>query len=415
MRPRFLKNNYGLSIMYDAVLFIVMVSLSGAVLIPALTSDVAVTTSIQKHREETADEALLMLMTSRVDSFDYIFAGSQIDNIASTAGVDVNDEDGLYNSITSQLLGREMTHKTYADLCVENIVTQIKILEYRINIFTEQYDQSIDEKISTLLNYYLGGRYNFNLSIKWHPMVDLPFGGQLFVGSKPPETDTHVSKSFITIPSNFFTNWFDDFQKYFNYNLETVRQNYEMYKIHDVTAEEFKQTIFDMLNTTYNNVFFNGFKINGKECNGLINKSIDFLFDKVQGSLSNILGNTMNQISEFLDVFEATLGFELDTFLIEQITSLTGFELIDVNHNGMIDFFDIVLCLKRYTTDVAKSFLEDKIQLQINSFIEGILLDLGFYEDTSFEDIELLCNDFFNKRMNPLRAEFRLTIWEVFS
>jgi len=49
-KRKFVKNTYGVSVMYDAVLFIVMVSISGAVLLPALQSNIAIESSMQmKH------------------------------------------------------------------------------------------------------------------------------------------------------------------------------------------------------------------------------------------------------------------------------------------------------------------------------------------------------------------------------
>jgi len=57
--------------MYDAVLFIVMVSVSGVVLLPALHSDIAIESSVETHREAVVDEALNTFLVSRVDKFSY--------------------------------------------------------------------------------------------------------------------------------------------------------------------------------------------------------------------------------------------------------------------------------------------------------------------------------------------------------
>ena len=65
----FLRDTHGLSLMYDAILFIVMVSLSGVVLLPALQNNIAVKTSVDVHREHVADEALGVLLATRVDRF----------------------------------------------------------------------------------------------------------------------------------------------------------------------------------------------------------------------------------------------------------------------------------------------------------------------------------------------------------
>ena len=74
-RMPFLKNRYAVSAMYDAVLFIVMVSLSGVVLLPALHSDIAIESSVETHQEAVVDEALNTFLVSRVDKFSYKVGG----------------------------------------------------------------------------------------------------------------------------------------------------------------------------------------------------------------------------------------------------------------------------------------------------------------------------------------------------
>jgi len=78
--------------MYNAVLFIVMVSLSGVVLLPALQSDIAIDTSIEKHREHVADEALNTFLVSRVDKFSYKMCGDIIDDAAKSIGINTSSE-----------------------------------------------------------------------------------------------------------------------------------------------------------------------------------------------------------------------------------------------------------------------------------------------------------------------------------
>jgi len=97
---KFVRNIYAISVMYDAVLFIVMVSISGAVLLPALQSNIAIETSVKTHREHVADEALNAFLVSRVDTFSYKVAGDIIDDAAGRIGID-NSSEGLYDSITN--------------------------------------------------------------------------------------------------------------------------------------------------------------------------------------------------------------------------------------------------------------------------------------------------------------------------
>jgi len=139
--------------MYDAVLFIVMVSLSGVVLLPALQSDIAIDTSIEKHREHVADEALNTFLVSRVDKFSYKMCGDIIDDAAKSIGINTSSE-GLYSSILDWLLAREQIHKTHANLLAENLGCQFRLPfsvfgTNRFNIFTGDYDRQLKNETKT--------------------------------------------------------------------------------------------------------------------------------------------------------------------------------------------------------------------------------------------------------------------------
>ena len=410
---RFKSNCFAMSIMYDAVFFITMVSISGVVLIPALTSNVAVDTSVEKHREEIVDEALLMLMTSRVDNFEYVFAGSQIDGIASVAGVDVDDKDGLYNSITTQMLGKEQVHKTYADLCVENLVSQIKIFDCRVNIFTEDYDNALKNRLSTLLNGYLGDKYKFNISVQWHPVNGISFGGELFIGHKPPKTDTYVAKSFVTMPVTIFSEWLNDTDAFIDDQIEDVEKYLKRNEQKEWNQSEFKEFLTDSFNCTIHGIIFDGFDIEGKHCNGVLNASFDYFFEKIQGSLSNIFGNAMNSVNEFLDIFGLDLGIELDNVLSDKIKGLSGVEIKDFNNDSVIDLDDIVQGLKKYIVDYAKNALNDTLNDLIENSVDDIVQSYDSFASVNSDEIKTSISDFYNKQINVLRAEFKLTIWEA--
>src|SRR4030042_1512093 len=108
---RFLDDLFGISMMYDAVFFIIMVSLAGVILLPVLRTDIALESSVDKHREELVDETLHTFLVTRADFFEYRFCGNLIDEIAGRIGID-NASDGLYGSVTHWLLAHEQRHKT---------------------------------------------------------------------------------------------------------------------------------------------------------------------------------------------------------------------------------------------------------------------------------------------------------------
>lgn len=206
IKRAFLKNNKGISVMYDAVLFVVMVSLCGVVLIPALQSEIAVESSIKKHQEHTADETLNTLLVSRVDKFDYKLLGEALDSIVKKQ---FNNND-IYNSISSWLLGHEQLHKTYANLIADNLGCQFRLKSSvgsaSSNFFTNEFDTALEDSIKDFLSDYLGDKYGFRFTASWFPIkekiTDTRWGGELIVGDEPPMLDCYVSQCFIVMPYN---------------------------------------------------------------------------------------------------------------------------------------------------------------------------------------------------------------------
>ena len=398
----FNKNIDGLSIMYDAVFFMVMISISGAVLIPALNNQTSIQTSIEKNREEIVDETLLMVLNSRIDDFEYVYAKEQIDFIAETAGIDTSDEV-IYKPMTTGLLGKEIKHKTFSDICVENLISQIKIFDMRLNIFTNDYDKSINDMLYNTLYDFLGDKYNFNLSVKWNPIVDIEYGGSLSVGKQIPDTDTFVSKSYSTIPTSIFTDYFTIFETKIEKKISIIND----YIIQNTNSEynktEFEKLITNSFNDTYDSII----------CDELVNTSFDFLFGDIEDSVSNIFPDSLDHITDFLDIFGSDLGFEIDNIIKDKILELSNIDIYDYNNNRQIDMEDIFSCLKFY---IKEKILEKK-QARVKD--EIIILSRDFsskhneIDDFTEEEVTELFYNFFNKKIDVLRAEFKLTIWEV--
>lgn len=411
-RREFVGNSRGISMMYDAVLFIVMVSLSGVVLLPALQSDIAVETSVERHREKLVDETLLMLMNTRADKFEYVFAGSQIDAIASLIGINVSDEGSLFNSITKTLLGNEQLHKTYADLCVENLASQLKVFGYRINIFTEDYDVSLNDEVTTLLQNYLGDKYGFNLTIQWHPIIGVPFGGDLAIGPHPPD-NTHVATSDISMPNTFFSTWWNKVEQYIPDQIMSIEDDWDNFT-GDGNETKFRGVLEELLNDTINGILFDGFDIGGDHVASVLEESVDYVFGKIEGAIDKAFGEALTMISESLGVFESVPGYTdlsdgLARFLIDNITALPGIEEIinisSINIDGALDG------LKTYIINETRTFLHDVLDDYIQQFID-IIMD-GINSIINIEEIEDEVAEFFTERINVLRAKATLTIWEV--
>lgn len=164
MRKKFLENKKAVSVLYDAVLFIVMVSLSGVALIPALQNDNSVETIVDTHRENIAEETLQTLLVSKIDKFTY----------------------------KSGIQSYEQRHKTFANLIAENLASQKK------SFFISDFTKSLKQEIKNFFNDFLGNKYGFSFQAKW--CVDNKILGEISFGGDKPEKDCYVAKSKIMTP-----------------------------------------------------------------------------------------------------------------------------------------------------------------------------------------------------------------------
>lgn len=383
------KNNKAISMMFDAIFFVVLVSLSGAVLLPALQGDIAINSSVDKHREEIVDESLLMVITSRDDRFEYTFAGTQINSILGG----LNDDGSIIHSIIDTVLGREMHHKTYGDLLSESLASQLKFFDYRINIFTEDYDEQLKNEITNLLEDHLGDKYDFNLTVKWHPIMGLPFGGDVYIGDEPPD-NTHVAKSYLSMPDTVFSNWWKTIESYIQDEINAIVYN----------STTFNDVLKSLLNTLINNTLFDGFNdpATGEIVfDSILNVSIDYVFYKIH----SVFDETIGMITESVGNFGIDFDNELYGLLIGNIKDIPGVGGIGDTVNGAIDD------LKNHVSEYSKDFLHGILDGYINCFVEGVVNSINSVVDLDLLNQQII--DFFTKHVNVLRSDIKLTIWEV--
>ena len=436
-RRRFLKNTRGVSSMYDAVLFIVMVSLSGVVLLPALQSDIAIDASIDKHREHVADEALNVFLVSRMNKFSYKVGGEIIDDAAEGIGINTSS-DGLYGSILNWLLAREQIHKTHANLLAENLGCQFRLPfsifgTNRFNIFTGDYDQQLKNETKSFFSSYLGDKYSFNLTAWWHPIKGVPFGGELYIGEHPPNQDCYVAKSFIMMPykpvinlggtqiiftkywlkEELFGGLFGDIPQIAN--ITCVIENY-------TDANPPYDDFENATNAVRENVtkLVYGFLIDGIRSSdnetvfpGIVNATLDYGFNKIKATIGNITEDAVGAImgealgavdSMFADLVNDTTSNpifdEITDILIENFTDFFG-EQIDSLAEG---FNGLEMVIKENITIIIASFIHPYIQYLVDSVFELIDID-------ELIDIEDMISNWLFERISLNKAAVVLTVW----
>ena len=189
--------------MQDAILFVLMVSISGAILMPAFTSDIIMKSQIEREKNEIADETLLVLLATTVDNFSYCLAEDIIKSLFEKQEVNILDSKDFGEAILDWIAGRTQNHKSYGELLAECLACQLLIpadgKKIQANLLTKTFTDKLRENISRQLNLILGTEYQFNFSARWYPIIGIPFGGEMYIGPPPPK-NAYVAKTWITMP-----------------------------------------------------------------------------------------------------------------------------------------------------------------------------------------------------------------------
>jgi len=435
---KFLKNTMGVSLMYDAVFFVVMVSLSGVVLLPALQSNIAIDTSVEKHREHVADEALNTFLVSRVDRFSYAVCGDIIDGAAEGIGINTSTDDGLYSSITNWLLAHEQIHKTHANLLAEDLGCQFRLPisvfgTNRFNIFTGDYDCQLKNETKTFFSRYLGEKYGFNFTAIWHPIKGVSFGDGLYVGDSAPNKDCHVARSYITMPYESTINLGDGYITFTKHwmkaelfagllgnisiieNIESVLENY-------TNANSSYDNFGNATGAVHENVtlLLYDFLIEGIRNSdnktvfpGIVNITFGYGFGKIKSTVGAITEDAVNAVmgealgtvnSMLSDVvngsIENPLFDEITRILTENFTDFVGEQV-----GSLIEGFDALeVAIKDNVTNTIASFIDPYVQYFVDDVFEQI-------NTNGSVDIEGMLVDWLFERISLNKAEVVLTVW----
>ena len=445
MPRKFCKNNLGISVMYDAVLFIVMVSISAVVLLPALHSTIALDSSVETHREHIADDALNTYLVSRVNTFSYKVGGDIIDDIAGSIGID-NSSDGLYASITNWLLAREQRHKTYAALLAENLGCQFRLPisifgTNRCNIFTGDYDRQFQNETKKFFTKYLGGKYHFNLSAWWHPIKGVDFGGKFSIGHKPPNTNCHVSHSIIMMPYSPVLDIGDIHIEFTRHWINTTLFGNILGNIS--TLENISEILFDFINEIppYDSIentsiplkenisiLIDDFLIFGikNENNvtifpGIVNATFTYVFDKMKTSITNFTQNTVNDFMGdafgIADNVFAGLSTTASNPIAEGFSEKINESIQNILQTTVGSIFEafnaLEISIKENVTHIIHSFIHPYIDMLVDYIFEYIERDVLYPTLDIINNIKGYLSFWMAERISINRADVYLTIWEA--
>jgi hypothetical protein len=441
MKPQsFLDDVLGVSLLYDAVLFIVMVSLAGVVLLPALRCNIAIETAVDSHREHMVDETLQTYLVSRADGFEYRFCGDIIDTVAEQVGINATS-NGLYQSLSHWIVGHEQHHKTYAALLAEDLGCQFHLPftvlgTNRLNIFTTEFDQQLTKETDRFFLDIFHGKYEYNLTAWWHPIKGVPFGGEFYTGPHPPRTDTYVAEQSCIMPYSpvikignqtvILTKYWLMHQLFSNdtgfgessipslSNITMVCKSYIARQPPYDTRENATIAVRENLST-----LADGFLVSGITNNtnitvfpGIINMTLTYGFDTIKNITGQFLEDALNEsfgdaIRYFDRFFTGLNGTENDPIskAILQNLNTTLHTFCNGSNASLDEAFDILeKTIKENATILIHHFLKPYIE----SFVQGLFDVIDTIDDFAERLITWLFD-----QVSLTTAEVTHTIWAV--
>ncbi|KAA0003140.1 MAG: hypothetical protein FE044_01970 [Thermoplasmata archaeon] len=417
-------NRKGISAMHDAILFVTLVSISGVILLPAFINNPITQSEIEREGSETADESLIVLLSLTPKEFNYTLAKETIDGVMNKAGI--SSQGDLGKAIFNWLLGIKQYHKSYGELIAEDLASQFLLSlggkDYRMNILTQDFDKRLKENISKELNKILEGKYKFNLTAKWNPIIGMPFGGKLQVGGAPPQT-AYVSKTFISLPFSPVIN-INGVEVHLNRNWikEKIKDAGVLGEIYDLIDkipstdaewEKFKKHLEENLTELIYEFLFTG--IMSPDGNvllpGIFSVSLHLIFEEIIGYIENsrtfnsFVSSLNNMFGENRNVIDYLINLILDEVYNALGLQPQG-ENIDEKLEGLIGALVnyIVSSLKNSEFgEILKEYISDFVDYIVEMIKKG---------GEVIKEAKNMIDDWLLNRISISRAEISLAIWE---
>ena len=202
---KFSSNTIAISLVQDTLLFLVFISISALILSPAILESSSNDFHYDHLVESKVDETLHTLLSITNHNYSYETGKNYIDDLASTIGIDISQNNGLYQMVTSHFINKQQSHKSIAQLITENLATQYKILNdnatLKLNPFSGDSQKQLINLVSNELIRLLPPQTFFNFTAYWYPIRNIPFGGSICIGDPIPKSiSTYSSHQILSMP-----------------------------------------------------------------------------------------------------------------------------------------------------------------------------------------------------------------------
>ena len=357
------------------------------ILLPSITGNTQIKSALESKNQENSGDILLTLLNGRVDEFEYIVAGNQLDALAGRF-----NNSSIFITGKKVIAGKELKHKTFSDIAAENAAAQW-IIYYngtrtQLNFMMTNNSDSSKNIMRNYLDTQIGDRYNYNFTVLWRPFTNVPIGGNLYIGEPVPD-NAYVESVYITMP----------------YHIGISRKQVE-----------------DIIDDNFNGSKFGNFSFTLEEL-----KNNENIRDEIEASISNGINETINDtIDDSVDlIVDEKLGPVLDDARNKMIEDVNGLLDSDIRFDKEIND-EINDTLNSASTNLAGTMAEklkiylkkaakEEIQVSSGSEIRSFTTELAdMYVNNAITIVEAkdrIIIEVFS-RININRAQATLSLWE---
>ncbi len=388
-RPvNFYSDSRGFSTTIDVLIFLVLISIASVILLPTITGNIQAKSVVDSKSQAQSSRILTTILNGRIDNFEYTIADEQLDAIAGTI-----NESSLYTAGKKLILGRELKHRTFADIAAEDAAAQWVIHQngkrIQLNFLMTDYTNSMESTMKEYLDRQIADRYSYNLSVVWRPIINVPVGSDVRIGEEVPN-NAYVETAYITMPYKV------DFSRQrvemivnetFNTTFGNISSTFAYLKRDAANRtqreDEIAQEIFDSINITIDQAVV----VLVDETLGPV---IDDAQDTVAGQINNLLPEGGNELIDSIN---------------ETITCTLEGEGIAVN-GSLSDTY------KSYLKEVAKEETRRISDGEVRAMVTE-LSDMYVNDVMTIEDVrEIIYTEVFS-RISFSRAEVTLSLWGI--
>ncbi len=384
----FLTDNCGFSTTFDVILFLILISISAVILMPSNTGNTQINSALGSKNQENSGDTLLTLLNGRVDDFEYTVAGDQMDALAGTFY-----NSSVYVAGKKIIAGKELRHKTFSDIAVENAAGQWVIYHNgtrtQLNFMMTNYSDSSKTIMKNYLDTQIGDRYSYNFTVIWRPFTNAPIGGNLDIGEPVPH-NAYVESAYISMPYHIGLTR-DQVE-------EIIENNFNNGELGDLSSALDEIKTNETARVALENEIMNTINV---AINDTVDASIDLIVDEKLGPM---LDDTINKMMG--DANNLLLGSDVP--LDQEFNDGINNTLEEENANIIGTMSDK---LKNYLKIMAKEDIQAASGEEIRSFTTD-LVDMYVNNAITINEVKgRILTEVFS-RVNINRIYATLSIWE---